>query len=273
MVFSKATVEHNIWSLELDDSGRVVGPAVRAFDSSQSELTPTFSPDGSRVALGSTRSGYHEIWVCQSDGSNCGQLTSTRDYAGTPTWSPDAKWIAYDDVVGILIISSEGGKPRALISGIAPKWSRDGWIYFGRGASLYRIRPDGDHLEQIATGAGAPVSESPDNSWIYGNSVTDSGGTLRRIPAAGGRPFPLLFQVAGRNFEVLENGIFYFTPNTKDGSQLMFYDFATKSSRTIYRTSRPVFAGMAVSPDRKRILFTQTDRDASRDLMLVEGFR
>ncbi len=225
------------------------------------------------MALESTRSGYHEIWVCQSDGSNCGQLTSSRDYAGTPAWSPDGKWIAYDDVANVFIVSSDGGKPTLLSPGIAPRWSRDGWIYFGRGPELFRIRPDGNHLEPIATGVGAPVSDSPDNSWIYGNSVVAELGKLRRVPAAGGRPSPMPFEVAGRNFEVLQDGIFYFTPNTKDGSQLMFYDFSTKSSRTVYRTARPVYAGMAVSPDRKRILFTQTDREPSRDLMLVENSR
>jgi hypothetical protein len=34
-----------------------------------------------------------------------------------------------------------------------------------------------------------------------------------------------------------------------------------------------VLAGMTISRDRRRILFTQLDRRPSRDLLLVENFR
>jgi hypothetical protein len=79
--------------------------------------------------------------------------------------------------------------------------------------------------------------------------------------------------VEERNFVAVQRGIWYFTPNTKQGSRLEYYDFSTQSSRTVFRTSRPVFAGMTLSPDGRRLLFTQTDRDPSRDLMLVDNFR
>ena len=78
LVFSRHTVEWNIWSLELDDAGRAVGPPVRAFDSSKNELTPRFSPDGTKVAFGSNRSGFHEIWICRSNGSACDQVTEMK---------------------------------------------------------------------------------------------------------------------------------------------------------------------------------------------------
>ena len=70
----------------------------------------------------------------------------------------------------------------------------------------------------------------------------------------------MLPSVEERNFIPLEGGIWYFTPNTNEGSRLEYYDFSTQSSRTVFRTSRPVFVGMTLSPDRRRLLFTQTDR-------------
>ena len=78
LVFSRYFSEESIWSLELDEAGRATGQAVRAFDSTKREQCPAFSPDGTRVAFESDRSGTDEIWVCQSTGQGCGQLTQVR---------------------------------------------------------------------------------------------------------------------------------------------------------------------------------------------------
>jgi hypothetical protein len=93
------------------------------------------------------------------------------------------------------------------------------------------------------------------------------------MPATGGQSTQVLPGVEERNFVPLKRGIWYFTPNTKEGSRLEYYDFSTQSSRTVFRTSRPVCAGMTLSPDGRRLLFTQIDRSPSRDLMLVDNFR
>jgi len=66
---------------------------------------PTWSPDGSKIAFTSDRSGNYDIYVMNSNGSNVRQLTSSPfatlslvpgnadDYA--PAWSPDGKQIAF----------------------------------------------------------------------------------------------------------------------------------------------------------------------------------
>jgi hypothetical protein len=83
----------------------------------------------------------------------------------------------------------------------------------------------------------------------------------------------VIHEVAGRNYVPVEKGIWYLTPFSREGSLLRFYDFATGSSRTVYTLPRRPFAGMTVSRDGRRILFTQVDQDISSDLMLVENFR
>jgi hypothetical protein len=90
---------------------------------------------------------------------------------------------------------------------------------------------------------------------------------------SGGNSEVVLPEIGGFNFAVIEAGIWYLTPHSKEGSLLKYYDFASKSSRTVYRTTAPYSAGLTISPDGRRVLFTQIDRPFSQDLMLVENFR
>jgi len=63
---------------------------------------PRWSPDGSRIAFISDRTGEEEVWVVAQDGSKpAEQLTSggkAMRYA--PEWSPDGKYIAFGDKDG-----------------------------------------------------------------------------------------------------------------------------------------------------------------------------
>src|SRR5262249_55928207 len=109
--------------------------------STQLEYAPRFSPDGKKVAFESTRSGNHEVWVCDADGSNLIQLTSSNGgWAGTPRWSPNGREVVFDLARGtdrnIYVFDVEGAAPRRITTepsdeGLA-SYSRDGkWIYFG----------------------------------------------------------------------------------------------------------------------------------------------
>jgi len=85
-------------------------------------LEPQFSPDGNTIAFTSSRSGNHEIWVCDREGRNPMQLTAFGGPApGSPRWSPDNRWIAFDSPKAgnsdIYIISADGGAPHRLTDG------------------------------------------------------------------------------------------------------------------------------------------------------------
>lgn len=79
------------------------GPTRNLTDSSGAhDKWPSWSPDGSRIAFISDRSGEEEVWVIGQDGSQpAEQLTSggkAMRYA--PEWSPDGKLIAFGDKDG-----------------------------------------------------------------------------------------------------------------------------------------------------------------------------
>jgi dipeptidyl aminopeptidase/acylaminoacyl peptidase len=287
LVFSRYFSEESIWSLELDEAGRAKGQAVRAFDSTRREQCPAFSPDGTRVVLESDRSGTDEIWICQTTGQGCRQLTKFGGpHVGSPSWSPNGEWIAFDGSgeTGSVIykIRSDGGEPLRVANGWIPRWSRDGrWIYYANTtpaqvSQLYRISPEGGQPVVLGgTEDGSVAEESPDRSWVYYSLQGAFFPTkLRRTRPAGGDVTDVIAEsIAGRNFVVVPGGIWYMTPSSRtERGLLRFYDVASKLTRTVYQTELQVGAGLTLAPDGRRILFTQEDRRGS-DLMLVENFR
>lgn len=57
--------------------------------------SPAWSPDGTRIAFESDRSGDADIYVMNADGSNLSRLTDDRGFEGNFSWSPDGTRIVY----------------------------------------------------------------------------------------------------------------------------------------------------------------------------------
>src|SRR5689334_11670482 len=73
-----------------DGSGRATVSAGPGKD-----LDPAFSPDGTRIAFASTRTGGGDIYVMNADGTGVVQLTSDRREDAQPAWSPNGTQIAF----------------------------------------------------------------------------------------------------------------------------------------------------------------------------------
>ena len=58
---------------------------------------PKVSPDGTRVAFTSNRSGANAVWTMSIDGSGLRQLTPNSMIGGLPNWSPDGKRIIFEN--------------------------------------------------------------------------------------------------------------------------------------------------------------------------------
>lgn len=55
---------------------------------------PRFSPDGTKIAFISDRSGADNLWVMDADGSNPVQVSEERAHlVHNPYWSPDGEWL------------------------------------------------------------------------------------------------------------------------------------------------------------------------------------
>ncbi|MFN8140444.1 MAG: hypothetical protein U0R49_11665 [Fimbriimonadales bacterium] len=58
-------------------------------------LNSSPSPDGTRVAFGSAKTGNGDIYIMNLDGSDLKQITSSDDLECAPSWSPDGSQIIY----------------------------------------------------------------------------------------------------------------------------------------------------------------------------------
>ena len=273
------------------------GKAPRSFVSStRMEYAPQYSPDGKRVAFSSDRSGLQEIWVCDGDGRNPVQLTHfDAAPSGTPRWSPDGRWIAFDhQAKEIYLMASDGGQVRRLArdegdTEIIPSWSGDGkWIYYaGNRTGRFEIwkRPaQGGTATQVTRNGGWVAFESHDGRSLYYTSyihdsgrqgeiftTSKTGDLLWVLPVGGGKERQVLESVWYRAFVVMDDGIYYIPAPAANGSSVRFHSF-TGEDREISSISQPTFQGLSVSPDRKTILFSAEVRTGS-NIMVVHNFQ
>ncbi len=272
------------------------GPPSRFLASTRSQYNATFSPDGTRVTFESERSGSHEIWRCESDGSNLVRLTNFGGpLTGTPRWSPDGTEIAFDSRVegngDIYVISAEGGVPRRLTTEsseeMVPSWSRDGrWIYFGSNRSrtqqIWRIPAAGGEELQVTTNGGFAASEASDGRLYFVKSdhagiwsIPPSGGTETLVIDLGPQTWPLQnwsFAPPANCWGVTEKGIYFMNPAARPEPGIEFFDFDSKTTKWVVG-AQARGGGISVSPDGRTILYSVVEEQSNSDIMLVEDFR
>jgi len=276
----------NLWRLNLSDERKaqsehaiVIGVSAR----------PHFSPDGQRIAFESNRLGYTEIWACDSEGSNCGKLTSLKGIAGAARWSPDGRYIAFEyrpaEHTEVYLLDTKTNLPRLVTTlpgadNGGPNWSRDGeWIYFysDRGGSfqIWKTPISEGTPQRVTKNGGVFAAESADGRFLYFSKFEVPG--VWKMPLNGGNEARVLDQPAGDdwwNWSLSQNGIYFFDPPRGEiKPAIKFLDFATGKTTLVAVEDTPVpSSGLAVSPDGKSILYTRLVPNTSR-IMLMKNFQ
>jgi Tol biopolymer transport system component len=263
---------------------------VKLIASTRQELNPQYSPDGSRVAFSSDRTGNHEIWVCNGDGSNPVQLTSLETSSGTPRWFPDGRRIVFDSQkeghAEIYVIDTDTRAPRRLTNDpsddVTPSVSHDGkWIYFGSTRTgrleIWRLPAEGGQAVQVTHEGGAIPFESLDGKTVY-YQKKPAASDVWQVPVAGGEETRVLGPAGQLQFAVVADGIYFIEPGPPgyagwiNGNSLKFFSFAKGTAEKVFDIKYLPQIGLSVSPDGRYVLFSQVDPFVC-DLMLVENFR
>jgi Tol biopolymer transport system component/DNA-binding winged helix-turn-helix (wHTH) protein len=283
LIYSTRSVNFDIRRLDLN---AVAAKPERFLASTRYEVSPSYSPDGKRIAFSSNRSGVRQIWVADSSGDNLSPLTSFSDgVASSPKWSPDGQVIVFDARPGsnadIYTVPAGGGAVKRLTDNPGqdhvPTWSPDGkWIYFGSaragGHEIFRMRPDGSAVQQMTHDGGFYGMVAPDGKWLY-YSVPLKG--LWKMPADGGQTTQVLSPASSfgiASFVVTTRGIYALGAQRQEGFPFVIYPFGESEPRTLISLSRFPVMFPEVSPDGRWLLYTTAD-DAISEILLAENFR
>lgn len=289
MAFVQRLQETNIWSAALPEAGAdTLGQAPHLLiASTRWDSNPARSPDGTRVAFASNRTGSYEIWTADADGTHPVQITRLGGpFTHTPRWSPDGSRLAFVAAqagsVDIYVVDAGGGPPRRLTTAesndTAPSWSHDGTrIYFASNRTgsweVWQRPADGSGTpRQVTTGGGYAAQEDPAGRFLF-FTRRDAAG-LWRMPAGGGPATRLVDTLAPYDWGnwVVGEAALYFVQRPPAGAVLTRYDLATGRIEPLrVLSSFPKHPGLSLSPDGRRLLFTRIDR-LEGDILLVEDF-
>jgi Tol biopolymer transport system component len=169
----------DVWTLDRHSSAA----AKRIEDA----YNPSFSPDGTSIAVDAPWAGQRRLWLVDANGRNRKQLTSDSSEAIAhvrPRWSPDGRHIAFQSMestkfdIRVVDLQTQNlvWVTNDLFQDLQPVWSPSGrHVYFSSyrsgGLNLWRIavssggKPRGAP-QQLTTGAGQDVEPalSPDGS-------------------------------------------------------------------------------------------------------------
>ena len=287
MAFVREVSDRNVWRAPAQ-GGKEASLAVALIASTRVDQTAQYSPDGKQIVFVSDRSGWPEIWIAGSDGTNPIQVTSLNgEQTGSPYWSPDGQRIVFDSssagVTHIYVIPVSGGKPLQITNSpsacVIPRYSRDGkWIYFASDRSgrfeVWKVSPQGGQVVQVTRNGGYTAEESPDGSWLYFTTKPGIGieSPLMKMPSAGGPETQVLPAVIYRGFAPVRKGVYFIYREGVKSASIRFLNEATGEVRKLLSLTKPLWNILSISPDEQFVLWSQDDHSGS-DLMLIENFR
>jgi Tol biopolymer transport system component/DNA-binding winged helix-turn-helix (wHTH) protein len=282
-----------IWRADLSNAGGPVLRTKKLIYSQFMEDAAQPSPDGTRLALQSARSGTNQIWLNSTDGDHPVQLTNIGWLSGTPRWSPDGRWIAFDarpeDHVPIYshiyVVDAEGRNLHAITHGdsdnYVPSWSRDGKsIYFASvrtgSRQIWKHSLENGSERQLTEHGGFAPFESYDGRTIYYSKFDQPG--IWSMPANGGSESPV---VTGKpqvsyfgHWAVTESGLYLLDADAEPRPAIEFYSFATRRITPVLSLENSPSdwqPSLSASRDGRTLFYTQYDPQSV--IKMVEHFR
>jgi Tol biopolymer transport system component len=286
LAYLRMRVDWNLWRVPGPRAASPGDPPSRLIYSTREEWQPAYSPDDSRIAFVSSRSGSQEIWVANSDGTGAVQLTTFRGPpTGTPRWSPDGRRLVIDSRVrgdaDIFVINVDDRTTTRLTNepseDVVPSWSHDGrWVYFtsdrdGRDR-VWKAPADGGVPVRVLDTPARDLFESADGQMLY---YWRSGAIWSRA-VGGGAETRVTDHPRWGSWILRDEGIYLLNEDAQPKVTIDFLSFAT-GTRTVVRELEPwphvTFPpAFDLSHDGRWFIFGRVDQ-IQNDVMLIQHFR
>ena len=173
---TKSGARFNLWVADSDGEN-----AQSALASPEPIISPSWSPDGNRLAYVSFESRKPVVYVHDVASGKRRLVANFRGSNSAPTWSPDGKTLAMtlsrDGGSQLFAMDAGGGEPRRLTQSASidtePVFAPDGSaLYFvsDRGGSpqIYRMPTQGGPVNRVTFNGNYNISPalSPDGRWM-----------------------------------------------------------------------------------------------------------
>jgi TolB protein len=209
--------------------------------SKQPLMSPSWSPDASRVAYVTFENKTAEIYTQAVGTGTRRKLASFKGINGAPSWSPDGRRLALtlsrDGNPEIYVMDVNGGNLRRLTNNAAidtePTWMPD-----GKSLVFTSNRGGSPQLYRMPASGGAAQRLTFEGNYNAGADVSPDGSKIALVNGEGGRYRIAVFDLQTRRMRVLTDGSLDESPS-----------FAPNGSMIIYATgagNREVLAAVSV---------------------------
>ena len=237
------------------------GEAQKLTDLDELKFAYTWSPDSTQIAY---TSSDNKLRVVNVAGKTSKEISASRyGQIGTPSWSPDGKWLAYSKpdftrTTDIFITPATGGEERKVtfdsFTDTGARFSPDGKkLYFQRvdqssfssltsvqiySITLEKLERDPDDAEERAEQEAAEAAARPQPSGEAGGGGAGAGGGAARPAMPRPTPKPINIDWAGLKRRTRQLTRMPFAVTT--------YNLSPDSKSIVFVTSEP--AGTASIP-------------------------
>lgn len=210
------------------------------FSSSKQLMSPSWSPDGGRVAYVSFENERSEIFVQDVSTGKRTKVSSQPGINSAPAWSPDggslALTLSSSGDPEIFILDVESGKLRKLTNhyGIDTEaaWSADGrFIYFTSN------RSGSPQIHQVPFGGGSPKRLTFEGNYNAAPSVAADGKTIAMVHRNDGGYRIGVLDIDSNTFKLITDGVLDEAPSFAPNGSMIIYSTRHNNSTVLSAVS------------------------------------